>query len=75
VKFDRLPVSSWVGERRCAEPVEVSRTQPNGSGGLLGNLSADRAVVQDLVVFENARIPVDADGDIENVFGWLKKSK
>lgn len=27
-----------------------------------------RAVVPDLVVFENARVPVDADGDIENVF-------
>jgi Uma2 family endonuclease len=28
----------------------------------------DRAVVPDLVVFENARVPVDAEGDIENVF-------
>jgi Uma2 family endonuclease len=27
-----------------------------------------RAVVPDLTVFENARVPVDADGDIENVF-------
>jgi Uma2 family endonuclease len=27
-----------------------------------------RAVVPDLVVFENANVPVDAAGDIENVF-------
>jgi Uma2 family endonuclease len=27
-----------------------------------------RAVVPDLTVFENTRVPVDADGDIENVF-------
>ncbi len=27
-----------------------------------------RAVVPDLVVFENANVPVDADGNIENVF-------